>query len=255
MTRARPRQDSVDRHVALWQRELPWWTRSTSRSSHGSCADQAPGRAREVALADDEWPGVVQGAARAAPARAAVHRAAVRARRTARTEPRSPVCPPLAPRGRRTDHPYHRPRRPRRVHVELTAAGREAFDRHGQHEGRDEAALLDVLSHADSAGSPTSCAPSCSPSPMAVRECWSARPDQPSLTTTPTRPTLSHRRFGPRSQPRVEVRATSSGSRTTCSCAWSGLPASSRTSSAARRPSSWRGCRTEVRGTAAAPAK
>ena len=37
----------------------------------------------------------------------------------------------------------------RRVHVELTAAGREAFDRHGQHEGRDEAALLDVLSDAE----------------------------------------------------------------------------------------------------------
>jgi DNA-binding MarR family transcriptional regulator len=37
----------------------------------------------------------------------------------------------------------------RRVHVALTDAGRTAFDRHGQHEGRDEAALLDVLSRAD----------------------------------------------------------------------------------------------------------
>ena len=37
----------------------------------------------------------------------------------------------------------------RRVHVALTPAGREAFDRHGQHEGRAEAALLDALSRTD----------------------------------------------------------------------------------------------------------
>jgi DNA-binding MarR family transcriptional regulator len=37
----------------------------------------------------------------------------------------------------------------RRVHVALTDAGRAAFDRHGQHEGRDEAALLDVLPRAE----------------------------------------------------------------------------------------------------------
>ncbi len=35
------------------------------------------------------------------------------------------------------------------MHVTLTAAGREAFDRHGQYEGRAEAALLDVLPRAD----------------------------------------------------------------------------------------------------------
>jgi len=45
----------------------------------------------------------------------------------------------------RTTDPHDR----RRVHVALTAAGREAFDRHGQHEGRVEAALLDVLTKAD----------------------------------------------------------------------------------------------------------
>jgi len=37
----------------------------------------------------------------------------------------------------------------RRVHVRLTAAGRRAFDRHARLEGRDEAALLEVLSVAD----------------------------------------------------------------------------------------------------------
>jgi len=37
----------------------------------------------------------------------------------------------------------------RRVHVRLTAAGRRAFDRHARLEGRDEAALLGVLSPAD----------------------------------------------------------------------------------------------------------
>jgi len=37
----------------------------------------------------------------------------------------------------------------RRVQVRLTAAGRRAFDRHAKHEGRDEAALLSVLSPAD----------------------------------------------------------------------------------------------------------
>ena len=69
------------------------------------------------------------------------------------------------------------------------------------------------------------------------------------LVARPRRPTTVC------SQPSVEVRATSSGSRTTCWCRCSGLSASSSTSSAARRPSSWRGWRTEVSGTAAAPAK
>ena len=35
------------------------------------------------------------------------------------------------------------------MHVTLTRAGKRAFDRHGRHEGRDEAALLDTLSIAD----------------------------------------------------------------------------------------------------------
>ncbi len=36
----------------------------------------------------------------------------------------------------------------RKVHVRLTAKGKRAFDRHGQHEGRDEAWLLDHLTRA-----------------------------------------------------------------------------------------------------------
>src|SRR6185503_21249067 len=46
---------------------------------------------------------------------------------------------------RRTTDPHDR----RQVHVRLTDAGSETFDRHGQHEGRDEAALLDVLTRVE----------------------------------------------------------------------------------------------------------
>ena len=75
---------------------------------------------------------------------------------------------------------------------------------------------------------------------------------------------LSQRRLrlGPRrgalsgrgAQPSVDARATSSGVKSTCRWVCSGLVASSSTSSAAVRPSSWRGWRTEVSGTAAAAA-
>jgi DNA-binding MarR family transcriptional regulator len=41
----------------------------------------------------------------------------------------------------RTVDPHDR----RKVHVRLTAAGKRAFDKHGQHEGADEAWLLDHL--------------------------------------------------------------------------------------------------------------
>lgn len=52
----------------------------------------------------------------------------------------------------------------------------------------------------------------------------------------------------------VERRTTSSGTNSTCWCSWSGLPASSSSSSAAVAPSWRRGCRTDVSGTAAASA-
>ena len=53
----------------------------------------------------------------------------------------------------------------------------------------------------------------------------------------------------------LDSRTTSCGSNTSCSCRWSSPRASSSSSSAARRPSSWRGLRTEDSGTAAAAAK
>jgi hypothetical protein len=55
-------------------------------------------------------------------------------------------------------------------------------------------------------------------------------------------------------QPSVEALATNSGVNVTCVCACSGFVASSMTSWAAVRPSSWRGWRTDVSGTAAADA-
>ena len=56
------------------------------------------------------------------------------------------------------------------------------------------------------------------------------------------------------SQPSVEALATNSGVNVTWVCACSGFVASSMTSWAAVRPSSWRGWRTDVSGTAAADA-
>ena len=81
---------------------------------------------------------------------ASVHRPALGARRPARGWSRGALSARLSPLEedgliRRTTDPDDR----RKVHVTLTRAGKRAFDRHGQHEGRDEAALLDTLSVAD----------------------------------------------------------------------------------------------------------
>ena len=252
MTRARTRQDSVDRHVALWQRELPWMDPLHEQVvARLMLLTKHLARAREAALADDELGRasfkVLLALRRlgppytAQPSELAEQLGLSRGALSARLSP-------LEDDGliTRTTDPDDR----RRVHVELTAAGREAFDRHGQHEGRDEAALLDVLSKADQ----RRLADLLRTLVLAVEETVGVMDDTDS-SATPSGETRSNPQTNRCAQPRVEVRATSSGSRTTCSCAWSGLPASSRTSSAARRPSSWRGCRTEVRGTAAAPAK
>ena len=151
MTRARTRQDSVDRHVALWQRELPWMDPLHEQVvARLMLLTKHLARAREVALADDELGRasfkVLLALRRlgppytAQPSELAEQLGLSRGALSARLSP-------LEDDGliTRTTDPDDR----RRVHVELTAAGREAFDRHGQHEGRDEAALLDVLSHAE----------------------------------------------------------------------------------------------------------
>lgn len=57
-----------------------------------------------------------------------------------------------------------------------------------------------------------------------------------------------------RQPPRVDCRATNSAWTTSCRCLWPDCSASSTSSSAAVRPSSYRGCRMEERGTAAAAA-
>ncbi len=59
---------------------------------------------------------------------------------------------------------------------------------------------------------------------------------------------------GPTPYPVVDARATSSGVKSTWRWVWAWSVASARTRAAAVRPSSWRGWRTEVRGTAAAAA-
>ena len=151
MSRARTRQDSVDRHVALWQRELSWMNPLHEQVvARLMLLTKHLGRAREAAFADEELGRasfkVLLALRRLGPPYTAqpsdlaeqlgLSRGALSARLS-----------PLEEDGliTRTTDPDDR----RRVHVALTAAGREAFDRHGQHEGRDEAALLDVLSKAD----------------------------------------------------------------------------------------------------------
>ncbi len=151
MSRARTRQDSVDRHVALWQRELPWMNPLHEQVvARLMLLAKHLARAREAAFADEELGRasfkVLLALRRLGPPYTAqpsdlaeqlgLSRGALSARLS-----------PLEEDGliTRTTDPDDR----RRVHVALTAAGREAFDRHGQHEGRDEAALLDVLSKVD----------------------------------------------------------------------------------------------------------
>jgi hypothetical protein len=77
-----------------------------------------------------------------------------------------------------------------------------------------------------------------------VRVSWRSTPRAEPPNAEPPRET----------QPSVEALATNSGVNVTWVCACSGFVASSMTSWAAVRPSSWRGWRTDVSGTAAAAA-
>jgi DNA-binding MarR family transcriptional regulator len=151
MTRARPRQDSVDRHVALWQRELPWMdplheqvvarlmllTKHLARAREAAFADDDLGRASFKVLLALRRLGPPY---TARPSELAEQLGLSRGALSARLSP-------LEDDGliTRTTDPHDR----RQVHVALTEAGSAAFDHHGQHEGRDEATLLDVLSAAD----------------------------------------------------------------------------------------------------------
>ena len=150
-TRASTRQDSVDRHVALWERELPWMdplheqvvarlmllTKHLARSREAAFADDDLGRASfKVLLALRRLGPPYTAQPSELAEQLGLSRGAL-----------SALLSPLEEDGliRRTTDPDDR----RKVHVELTRAGKRAFDRHGRHEGRDEAALLDSLSVAD----------------------------------------------------------------------------------------------------------
>jgi DNA-binding MarR family transcriptional regulator len=151
MPRSRTRQDSVDRHVSLWQRELPWMdplheqvvarlmliTKHLSRAREAAFTDDDLGRASFKVLLALRRLGPPY---TAQPSELADQLGLSRGALSARLSP-------LEDDGliTRTTDPHDR----RRVHVALTAAGIAAFDRHGQHEGRDEAALLDSMSKAD----------------------------------------------------------------------------------------------------------
>jgi DNA-binding MarR family transcriptional regulator len=151
MPRATPRQDSIDRHVSIWQRELPWMdplheqvvarlmliTKHLSRARESAFADDDLGRASFKVLLALRRLGPPY---TAQPSELADQLGLSRGALSARLSP-------LEDEGliTRTTDPDDR----RRVHVELTAKGKRAFDRYGQHEGRDEAALLDTLSRAD----------------------------------------------------------------------------------------------------------
>jgi DNA-binding MarR family transcriptional regulator len=147
----RTSQDSVDQHVARWSAELPWMdplheqvvARLMTVTKHLA-------RAREQAFDDDD---LGRGAFKvllalrrlgppyeAQPSQLAEQLGLTRGALSVRLSP-------LEDDGLITRRPDPQDRR--KVHVRLTAAGMRAFDRHGQHEGADEAALLDVLSRAD----------------------------------------------------------------------------------------------------------
>ena len=151
MPRARTRRDSVDRHVAQWQGELPWMdpvheqvvarlmliTKHLARARETSLADDDLGRASFKVLLALRRLGPPY---TAQPSELADHLGLSRGALSARLSP-------LEDDGliTRTTDALDR----RQVHVTLTKAGSAAFDRHGQHEGEHEAALLDVLSRAD----------------------------------------------------------------------------------------------------------
>lgn len=148
---ARGPRDSVDEHVARWSDELPWMdplheqvvARLMVLAKHLS-------RARESAFADDDLSRasfkVLLALRRlgppyeAQPSRLAEELGLSRGALSVRLSP-------LEEDGliTRTVDAADR----RKVHVRLTPKGRRAFDRHGRHEGRDEAALLGALSRAD----------------------------------------------------------------------------------------------------------
>lgn len=151
MTRGRTRRDSVDRHVAMWQGELPWMDPLHEQVvARLMLLNKHLARTRETALADDDLTRasfkVLLALRRlgppytAQPSELAEHLGLSRGALSARLSP-------LEGDGlitRTTD-----PRDRRQVHVTLTDAGSKAFDRHGQHEGKHEAELLDALSRAD----------------------------------------------------------------------------------------------------------
>ena len=145
------RQDSVDHHVARWAAELPWMdplheqvvarlmaiTKHLARAREDAFADDDLGRASFKVLLALRRLGPPH---EAQPSELAEQLGLSRGALSARLSP-------LEDDGLITRRPDPDDRR--KVHVRLTAAGKRAFDKHGQHEGRDEAALIDHLSVAD----------------------------------------------------------------------------------------------------------
>jgi DNA-binding MarR family transcriptional regulator len=147
----RTRQDSVDHHVALWSGELPWMdplheqivarlmavTKHLARTREEAFATGDLARPSfKVLLALRRLGDPYEAQPSALAGQLGLSRGALSARLS-----------PLERDGliaRRTD-----PDDRRKVHVRLTGKGKMTFDRHGRHEGRHEAALLDQLSVAD----------------------------------------------------------------------------------------------------------
>lgn len=147
----RPPRDSVDQHVARWSEELPWLNPLHEQVvARLMAVAKHLARAREEAFADDDLTRAsfkvllalrrIGTPYEAQPSRLADELGLSRGALSARLSP-------LEAEGliERSTDPHDR----RKVHVRLTAAGKRAFDRHGQHEGADEAALLEHLSVAD----------------------------------------------------------------------------------------------------------
>jgi DNA-binding MarR family transcriptional regulator len=148
---ARPRQDSIDRHVGRWSDELDFLdpvheaviarvmvlSRHLAGSRdevHASAGLPRPSFKILLALRRLGAPYT------ASPSELADHLGLSRGALSARLGP-------LEDDGLVTRTVDRDDRR--RVHVRLTAAGRRAFDRHARSEGRAEAALLSALSPAD----------------------------------------------------------------------------------------------------------
>jgi DNA-binding MarR family transcriptional regulator len=143
--------DDTDRHVALWSPELSWLNplheeivgRLTSVTKH---LDRARAEAhRDSALSRASFR-VLMGLRRlgapytAQPSQLAEYLGLSRGALSVRLGP-------LEDRGlivRAVDSDDRR-----KVHVTLTRAGHRAFDRHGEREGRGEAAVFDTLSTTD----------------------------------------------------------------------------------------------------------